>query len=293
MSIRTLVVPNWSFGRDKDLLEKFEEILTDEAIEVHYLKSDIDHNRTVSAFSGPFDLVQEKLLQLADEALDRIDLQRHMGVHPRIGALDVCPFLNLQPLNKPQNAQFKESVEEFASKLSERFSLPVYLYEKSERGRHEATLPQLRKGGFGTLITKELDPDFGPNQAHPHLGASVVGWRDWLIAFNLEMHPEALLVAKGIARKIREQRQEGDSRLLGVRALAFPLTSRNLCQVSFNLTLPDLTPVDPIVEYVAQLATANGFTVTGSELIGVINKRHIEEATFLPINPKQIVTEGA
>lgn len=292
MSIRTLVVPNWSFGRDRDLLEKFEEILTDEAIDLHYLKSDIDHNRTVSAFSGPLDLVQEKMFLLAAEALDRIDLQRHMGVHPRIGALDVCPFLNLQPLNKPQHSEFKDAVEAFAQELSTRFALPVYLYEKSERGRHEATLPQLRKGGFGTLITKELDPDFGPNKAHPHLGASVVGWRDWLIAFNLEMHAEGLAVAKGIARKIREQRQEGDSRLLGVRALAFPLASRNLCQVSINLTLPDITPVDPVVTYVSKLASANDFTITGTELIGVINKRHTQQATYLPIDPKQIVVEG-
>jgi len=184
--MRVLTVPNWSFGRDNGLLRVFQEILVEPSIAVHYLEGDVDHNRTVTAFSGEADTVIKKLHELAKAAFDRIDLNRHIGVHPRIGALDVCPFVTL-PEWKVNFEELDAKVQRFGAELSETYNLPVFLYERSEKGRHEADLPSLRKGGFGGLIGKELRPDHGPQFAHSNLGVTIVGVRDFLIATNVNL----------------------------------------------------------------------------------------------------------
>lgn len=282
--MRVLTVPNWSFGRDRDLLHKFDEVLKNAELTVHYLRSDVDHNRTVSAFSGDAEKVFSSLATLASLAFERIDLNRHVGVHPRIGALDVCPFL---PLGDPGTI-FAE-VESFAAQLAASHNLPVFLYEKSERGRHEADLPSIRKGGFGGLLGRELRPDFGPARAHPHLGVTVMGVREFLIAMNVNLAGEDATVAKAIAREIRSLRSSGDARFLGVRALGFSLSSVGLSQVSLNLTLPDLTPVDPIVTWIMEEAAARGARFANTELIGVIRAKDVGDAGRLVIDPAQIV----
>jgi glutamate formiminotransferase len=265
-----------------------EEALLERGLIVHYAKGDLDHNRTVTAFSGEFVALKDGLMAIAELALDRIDLQRHVGVHPRIGALDVCPFVSLDD----QTQALIPLVDEFAQELAERYSLPVYLYEKSERGRHEADLPTLRKGGFGSLLERQLDPDYGPLRANPRLGVTVVGVRDFLIALNVNfdsIHPS---VAKGIARQIRDLREEGDPRFLGVRALGFLLTSRDMIQVSLNITLPNLTPIDPIVEFIRYEAACMGVQFAGTELIGVIRPRDLEGMTTIRFKPEQVVETG-
>ena len=264
--MRVLTVPNWSFGRDQDLVKRFRECFPAPGLALHYLEADLDHNRTVSAFSGELPIVLEKLRELCGLALERVDLNRHVGVHPRIGALDVCPFVALPSWNVPFPS-LDESVRNFAEELAEMYELPVFLYEKSERGRHEADLPSLRKGGFGGLIGRVLNPDFGPRIAHPTLGVTIMGVRDFLIAFNVNLGTENVLLARQFAKKMREGREAGDSRFLGVRALGFPLQTRSLSQVSINLTLPDLTAVDPIVEWVQRQASDVEVSVKSTELI--------------------------
>jgi len=286
--MRVLTVPNWSFGRDQDLLKRFRECFPAEGLFLHYLDTDLDHNRTVVAFSGSIDLVLKKLRELCSLALDRIDLNRHIGVHPRIGALDVCPFVTLPAWNVPFDI-LNEQVKSFGEELAETYELPVFLYEKSESGRHEADLTSLRKGGFGGLGGRQLNPDFGPHTAHPALGVTIMGVRDFLIAFNVNLKTENVLLARSLAKKMREGREEGDSRFLGVRALGFPLHTRSLSQVSINATLPDLTAVDPIVEWVQREASDAQVKVAGTELIGVIRKEDLERSTRLPIKPAQVV----
>lgn len=290
--MRLVTVPNWSFGRDKDLHRRFDEILHREDVRLHYLEGDVDHNRTVTGFTADADVLIEVLEQLALEAFDRIDLNRHTGVHPRIGALDVCPFI-LRPAEAAHAAAHLagalEVAERWAKRLAERFEVPVYLYEKSEKGRHESDLPSLRRGGFGSLIGRELSPDFGPNQAHPRLGVTIVGVRDPLIALNVNLATEELPVAKALAAEIRALRADGDSRFLGVRALGLPLSSRGLTQVSVNVTLPDITPVDPIVLWITHRANERNVKVAGTELIGVIRSQDVSGASRLPIKPAQIV----
>jgi glutamate formiminotransferase len=285
-----LTIPNWSFGRDRDLERRLSEILADAGVTVHFLAGDVDHNRTVSAFSGQEAAVFGALEAMCEEALPRIDLGRHSGVHPRIGALDVCPFV---PLDGTPVQALAPEVDAFAAWLADAFDLPVFLYEKSERGRHEADLPALRRGGFGGLFTRELNPDFGPRAGHPRLGATVVGVRDFLIAMNANLRTGELSVAKRLARTMRELREEGDLRFLGVRALGLPLASRCLTQVSMNLTLPGVAPPDPVLEWVEREALALGAAPAGNELIGVIRPCDLPGATRLPVRPEQVVPGAA
>jgi len=286
--MRLLTVPNWSFGRNAALSRAFEDVLKRPDIRLHYCQGDLDHNRTVTAFSGEPDAVCDSLLQLCALAFDSIDLNRHVGVHPRIGALDVCPFV---PLTRLESDFFQANAlaERFSATIAGTYGLPVYLYERSERGRHEADLPSLRKGGFGSLAGRTLRPDFGPQIVHPRLGVSVVGVRDFLIAMNVDLASEDLAIAKKIAKQIREMRREGDQRFLGVRALGFQLASRKQVQVSVNMTLPDITHVDPIVEWIMNQAAKARVRITNTELVGVIRDFDVPTATRLPIREQQIV----
>ena len=287
-----LTVPNWSFGRSKSLLHRFEDILAAPGLTVHYLQGDLDHNRTVSAFSGPEDSVVAALKLLATEAFDAIDLNRHVGVHPRIGALDVCPFIPLREpgIDKAESERRAEAaVAEFGEWIGSILKAPVFLYERSAKPGKESLLPKLRSGGFGGLIDQELDPDFGPHQVHPRCGAVVLGVRGFLVAMNCDLGTEDPELSQRIAQKIRKKRREGDPMFLGVRALGFPLASAQMSQVSLNFTLPDFTPIDPIVEWVEAEATAAGVPFAGTELIGVIRPRDLEHASRVHPQPSQVV----
>lgn len=284
--MRILAVPNWSFGRDSALLRRFRDVLEGHGLDVHYLKSDVDHNRSVSAYSGEHERVAAATIDLCGAAFPSIDLNRHVGVHPRIGALDVCPFVapwGCEP------SEIHSWVDGVAGEVAARYGVPVFLYEKSEKGRHEADLPTLRKGGFGALLGRDLVPDFGPVRAHPLLGATVLGWRDFLIAMNVDFEEPDVSFAKRLAKSVRTLRSEGDPRFLGVRALGFPLPSRGHSQLSLNLTLPDLTPVDPVLEWVYEQAVNKGVRVIGPELVGVVRDSDMEHATRLPVAKEQVV----
>ncbi|MCC7102549.1 MAG: hypothetical protein IT206_05655 [Fimbriimonadaceae bacterium] len=283
--MRLLTVPNWSFGRDRDLLNIFRDLLEGWGLAIHFLRSDVDHNRTVSAISGDAEVIFERLERLAEAAFERIDLNRHVGVHPRIGALDVCPFLCLD--DEPYPLDLK--IEAFAQRLAERFDLPIYLYEKSERGQHAFDLPTLRQAGFGGLLGKELTPDFGPTHAHTFLGATVMGERDFLIAMNVNFRSDDLSFVKRLAKHIRASRDEGDQRFTGVRALGLPLVSRNLVQLSLNLTQPDLTPPDSVIEWALAAARKAGVQHVENELIGVIRESDLPKATRLPVKREQVI----
>lgn len=268
-------------------MQRFEDILEASGATVHYCQGDVDHNRTVTAFSGPLLNVIDTLMELARVAIPAIDLNRHVGVHPRIGALDVCPFLPISRSVKMED--ILAAVDGVAESLAKEFDLPVFLYEKSERGRHEGDLPALRRGGFGNLMGRTLSPDFGPRTAHPHAGATVIGVRDFLVAMNVDFHGEDLVAAKQIAKDVRLARQEGDTRFLGVRALGLPLASRRRVQVSMNLTLPDLMSIDQVIEDVVLRGSKAGLSHAGNELIGVIRPTDLERGTLLPVQPAQVV----
>ncbi len=284
--MRLLAAPNWSFGRDNGLQRAFRDALEAEGAEIHFLKGDLDHNRTVSAFSGDAPQVRRWIMALAELALPSIDLNRHMGCHPRIGALDVCPFIPYAP-----HTDFEELnawVEETAAEFAARFDVPVMLYEKSAR-KGKAALPDLRRPGFGGLLAGDVNSDFGPRQAHPRHGATVMGARGFLIALNVNLKEEDAAAARTLARHVRVRRRDGDPMFRGVRALGFTLPSQGLSQLSMNLTQPNDTPIDPILKWAQEHAQLIGVESAGPELIGVIRPRDLEHAVDLPYDPHQVV----
>ncbi|MBS1708549.1 MAG: hypothetical protein JSS65_07480 [Armatimonadetes bacterium] len=282
--MRLLAVPNWSFGRELALLRSVRDTLEAADVRLHFCEADIDHNRTVTAFSGEADVVMDLTMLLAQQILPSINLARHTGVHPRIGGLDVCPFV---PLGRYEPMEVLDAVEYFARSFATAFNVPVFLYEKSSKG--STKLPNLRKGGFGGLLDRELEPDFGPTRVHPHLGATVVGWRDFLIALNVNLDTPDVTYAERIAAAIRDMRRAKTKGWEGVRALGLTLASRNLTQVSLNLTKPDLSPIDPIVDWIEQVAAGFGVAVAYPELIGVIRDTDMEHNTRVACRPEQVV----
>lgn len=278
--MRLLCVPNWSEGRDQDTLGRMRKAQGAHGATFHFNGADEDHNRIVTAFSGSPSSVEQTLLAIAEIAFAHINMAHHEGVHPRIGALDVCPFIVLEG----SVADAVLFADKIARRLAEQYSLPVFLYEKSETGKHAADLPSLRKGQFEGLTGRKLDPDHGPPAVHPTLGATVLGVRDWLIAMNVDLEADRLTEARSIAGEMRVQRDLGDTRFVGVRALGLPLPRRSMTQVSMNLTEPDTVSPDNIIRWIDERET-----VVETELIGVIRQVDLPRATRLPVMAEQVV----
>ncbi len=291
--MRVLVSPQWSFGRDRKLLCDCRDLLVSHGAHVHYCESDIDHNRTVTAYSGEAEVVRQATLGLCELILPAIDLNRHVGVHPRTGALDLVPVHPLDPVNtRLRAARLNQWIAELAGQIADRYELPVFLYEKSESSRSEAEIPAVREGGFGSLLDRDLGPDFGPRLAHPHLGVAILGWADWQLSVNVNLSDPDPRAAKLVAHRIRDMRGDGDGRMLGVRASGWPLLSREMSQVSLLMTLPDLTPADPVLEYVYEACDRAAATVAYTELVGAIRDSDLSTATRLHPRPEQIVSIG-
>ncbi len=287
--MHVLTVPNWSFGRERGLLREVVDLLDAAPVRVHFAEADIDHNRTVTAFSGEPSAVRETLLALGDLILPGLDLQRHRGVHPRIGGLDVCPFIPLPAPEGSAEAEFGAWVDQTAEMVAERFQVPVYLYERSARPGHVRELPTLRKGGFGSLLDRDLSPDFGPNRAHPHLGATVMGWRSFLIALNVNFKGDNLDAVERIAHKMRQMRKNGDPRLRGVRVLGLPLPAQGMVQVSMNFTRPDDVMIDPVIDFITQHGSLYGLKEHFTQLIGVIRDVDLERSVLVNYRPEQMI----
>lgn len=279
--MRLLCVANWSEGRDTGTLAAMRSALQMGRCAVHYDGSDEDHNRIVTAFSGDADDVRDTLLSIAGVALERIDMSRHHGVHPRIGALDVCPFLVLEG-DQDVALGF---VRDVGLRISDMYDLPIFLYERSETGKHAADLPSLRSGQYEGLVGRALAPDFGPPLANSRLGATVMGLRDWLLAMNVNLPEASLPEAKTLAREVRIERDKGNPMFAGVRALGLPLPRRGMSQVSMNLTQPDSASADEIIRWIG-----GRVTVLETELIGVIRRRDLATSTLLPIADAQIIS---
>lgn len=276
---RILAVPNWSFF-DPSLCEVARGILVAEPVQIHYCQGDVDHQRTVIAFSGEQDDVFQSMDNLAEHLLPMIDMQVQNGVHPRIGALDVAPFVLLEG---SELGLIKETTR-WASDLSSRFELPVHLYEKAARVSQESRLPYLR-GQMGKL---EKLPDFG-SLATQKWGTTIVGVRDFLLAANLNTVEGGIQAVRQVAKELRFQRDRGRSELQGIRALAFELKSRQMNQLSLNFTNPDATTLDAVFEIASDLLIEEPIFVAETELIGVIRERDLAGATQLSYDPSQVV----
>ena len=269
-------VPNFSEGRDFSKIAALTQAIASVArVVVLHRTSDADHNRSVITFVGSCGMVEEAALRAADAALRLIDLRQHRGVHPRLGALDVLPFV-------PLDGSTLEECVELAHRVGERIwrelRIPVYFYEAAAKRPDRKQLEEVRRGEFESMLQACGDvskrPDVGGPGLHPTAGAVIVGARKFLIAFNINLRTDDLEVAKDIARRIRSR----GGGLPCVKALGLPLASRGMVQVSMNLTDYEQTGLDVVFQLVSRLAAERGVEIEESELIGLAPRKAWEQA---------------
>jgi glutamate formiminotransferase len=256
-------VPNFSEGRDRGTVAAIEAALAAHAdvLDVH---ADVDHNRSVFTLVGSEQELEDALLAGIARAIERIDLRRHEGAHPRIGAADVVPIVPLRP---EQMGRARRSAREIAGRIAAELDLPVFLYGESAPGRGPAFF---RRGGPQELQRRldagELAPDLGPSRLHSSAGGTIVGARRPLVAFNVNLRGASIEVAREIAALVRER----DGGYPGVRALGLELPRAGIVQVSMNVEDYEAAALHEIVERVAAEAGSRGAEVAGSELVGLM-----------------------
>ncbi len=256
-------VPNFSEGRDAAVLEALAAAMSAHAdlLDVH---ADADHNRSVFTLVGESEALIEALLAGIACARERIDLRRHEGAHPRIGAADVVPVVPVRPEDA---ARARAAALELARRAGNELGLPVFLYADLAPGRGPAFF---RRGGPEELQRRidagELVPDFGPPRLDPSAGGVIVGARRPLIAFNVNLAGASVEAAREIARVVRER----DGGFPGVRALGLDLPRAGHAQVSMNVEDWEATALHEIVAAVVREASARGVEVTGAELVGLM-----------------------
>lgn len=260
-------VPNLSEGRRLDVVARLAAAVQAPGVHLLDVSSDPDHNRSVLTLAGEPDDLIAGLLGLYETALAAIDLRRHEGVHPRIGAVDVVPFV---PLGDTPMAVAVTAARRLAGEVSRRFALPVYLYEQAAARPERRSLATIRRGGLEALAARLADPswapDLGPSRLHASAGATVIGARFFLIACNAILDTADVAVARAVAGAVRES----GGGLAAVRALGFYLASRGRAQVSMNLIDFRRTSLSRALDRVRQEAAARGARVVASELVGLL-----------------------
>ena len=260
-------IPNISEGRRMDLVEEFADIVRAvPGVTLIDYSSDASHNRSVFTFLGEPNQVMEAAFRFAQHAVEKIDLRVHQGEHPRMGAVDVIPFV---PIRDMDMAECVELSKKLGERLSSELDLPVFLYEESASAPHRKNLAAIRKGQFEGMAAKVLEdqwhPDFGGNRIHPSAGVVAVGARQPLIAFNINLDTPDVSIAKKIAKIIREK----DGGFRAVKALGVMLEERNIAQVSINMCDYKQTPLYRVLEFVRFEAARYGVHVVGTEIIGL------------------------
>ncbi|HLI48233.1 MAG TPA: glutamate formimidoyltransferase [Chthonomonas sp.] len=276
-------VPNFSEGRRREVVEAIAAAAQNAGAVVADWSLDPDHNRSVVTLLGDAQQIEAGIIAAAEVAIERIDMRQHHGLHPRTGALDVLPVVPLRNATKEEAVALAHRLGE---RLAHSFNLPVFFYEWAARPGRETELPKLRRGGWERLAQGALDPDVGPQHAHPTAGVAIVGARGPLIAYNILLNTADAAVARELARQIRRQREQ-IAELEGVRAMGLFLPSRGLAQLSMNLTRPEKTPLPGVFEWVKQAAQAQGAAPLESEIVGLIPMSALGEA-----KPEDILWHG-
>jgi glutamate formiminotransferase len=279
--VQTIVecVPNFSEGKDRNKIESIIQTLL-AGPEVHLLGTQMDagHNRTVVTFVGTRGTVGEAALRAIGCAAELIDLNDHRGVHPRMGATDVVPFVPIKGVDLSDCVEIARWVAEEAWR---RFRIPTYLYEEAAREPRRKNLEYVRRGQFEQLREEvrrnpERRPDFGEADLHPTAGATAVGARNFLIAYNINLNTSNLSLAKSIARKIRAS----DGGIPAVKAIGVGVEALGLVQVSINLTDFLTTSIGVVFDAVEAEAARAGVPVESSEIVGLVPQRAIEGASI-------------
>ena len=285
-------VPNISEGRRAEVIDAAVAALKAvPGLRVLDVQSDKDHNRSVLTLVGDETALKDGLLALFEVAVGRIDLRSHQGEHPRVGAVDVVPFIPIE------DASMKDCValaRDVGRAVAERFRVPVFLYEEAASAPHRRNLEDVRRGQFEALAERMRDalwaPDFGPAAPHPSAGAVVVGARMPLIAYNVNLDTADVEIARRIAKAIRHS--SGGYRY--VKAMGVMLEERKLAQVSINMTDYKKTPLFRVFETVRSEAARYGVNVVGSEIVGLVPSEALIDAAdhFLRLeafDPSQVL----
>lgn len=261
-------VPNFSEGRD---LEKIDKIVSSfrakSGVKLLDYSNDEDHNRLVVTVVGEPEALRDAIIEAIGVAVQLIDLNHHKGQHPRMGAVDVVPFIPIK------NVTMEEAIaisREVAHSVAEAYQLPVFLYEKSATASHRENLATVRKGEFEGMAEKiklpEWKPDFGPAERHPTAGAVAIGARMPLVAYNINLSTDSLDIATQIAKNIRHV----NGGLRFVKAMGVELKERNITQVSINMTDYSKTALYRAFELTRIEARRYGVSIVGSEIIGLV-----------------------
>lgn len=287
--MRLLAVTHWSFGRDRELVRTFRDVLDHPAIQAHDLRTDPDLNRSMAVFSCEREMMTHTVLRLADLAFPRIDLNRHLGTHSRNGALDRCTLV--VPFRDPTPTETETALAEaeiLAAGLAAHQEMPVFLGDKASR-RSESEVMAIVESGFGTLLEQKLRPDFGPSSTHPRLGVGLVSVRDFFLSFQIDFESPNGGFAKTLEREACELRNAGDPHFLGVECSSHPLTSRHRARLSVEMTLPDVASPDPIVKWAIDRSARAGLRAHGAELVGAIRVGDLPGATRVSVRDAQIL----
>lgn len=261
-------VPNFSEGRDKEKMEKILDCFRGkDGVKLLDYSNDINHNRMVVTLVGEYEPLKNAVLESVGQAVELIDLNKHEGQHPRMGAVDVIPFIPIK------NATMEECValsKEVGEEIAKRYDFPVFLYEKSASAPHRENLAAIRKGEFEGMAEKihqpEWHPDFGPEERHATAGTVAVGARMPLVAYNINLNTNRMDIATSIAKKIRHI--NGGFRF--VKAMGVDLEDRGIVQVSINMTDFTRTALYRVFETVKFEAQRWGVTIAGSEIVGLV-----------------------
>ena len=270
-------VPNFSEGRSEKTIRSIAEAIGSvKGVGLLDQSSDTDHHRSVFTFVGDPTAVGEAVFRAAAEAVARIDLRSHAGAHPRIGAVDVIPFVPLREMTWQACILLAEKASQ---RLWDELKLPSYLYGAAAKRKDRRRLEKVRRGGFeqlGEILPEDVGmrPDIGGPTLHPQAGACAVGVRKFLIAYNVELATLDLSIAREIAERVRES----SGGLPAVKALGLALASRGRTQVSMNLTDFDRTPPHAAFEAVRSEAQTMGVEIIGTELVGLIPRRALHGA---------------
>jgi glutamate formiminotransferase len=260
-------VPNVSEGRRADVIAALAHAIAGPGVRVLDQSSDPSHNRTVFTFAGEPAPMHQAVLRLFASAIAHIDLRAHAGVHPRVGAVDVVPFVPLEGTTMVTCVDLARST---AALVAQQYGVPIYLYEDAAVQEHRRNLADIRRGGFEGLAARmgqaEWRPDFGGPEPHPTAGMSVMGARPILIAYNVNLASDRLDVAKRIAKAIRAS-SGGFSH---VKAMGVMLEHRGLAQVSMNLTDYRHTSMTTVFDAVEREARVDEVSVLESEIVGLV-----------------------
>jgi len=261
-------IPNISEGRRAEVVERIVAAVgATPGVRVLDLSSDGSHNRSVITLVGDQASMKAAILALYDAAVPAIDLRAHSGEHPRVGAVDVVPFVPIEDVTMSDCVALARDV---AAEVAARFDIPVFLYEEASDNPARKNLEDIRRGEFEGLADKLASdgwkPDFGPAAPHPTAGASVIGARMPLIAYNINLATDRLDVAKKIATAVRHS----SGGLRYVKAMGVPLVDRGVVQVSMNLTNYEKTPIHRVFEFVKREAARYGVSVLESEIVGLV-----------------------